>query len=116
MCSDIEKTIVDCLRKPEYAGGIPEIAKALFAAREQMDHARLLEYATKFGSQAVIKRLGYLLELMGIDTLITEKLLAMKSSSVSLLDTEAPRSGKTLTRWNIVQNIEADTIRGAVVT
>jgi predicted transcriptional regulator of viral defense system len=116
MCSDVEKTIIDCLRKPEYAGGIPEIAKALFTAREQMDYALLLEYATKFGSQAVIKRLGYLLELMGIDTLITEKLMAMRSSSVSLLDTEAPRSGKTLTRWNIVQNIEANTIRRAVVT
>jgi len=67
-------------------------------------------------SQAVLKRLGYLLELMGIDSPITNELKGMRSSSVSLLDTEVPKGGKVLARWNIMQNVDADTIRGSVAT
>lgn len=29
LCSDLEKTIIDCLFKPEYAGGNVEVAKAI---------------------------------------------------------------------------------------
>lgn len=29
-CSDLEKTFIDCLFKPDYAGGIVEIAKAIY--------------------------------------------------------------------------------------
>ncbi|GHT05563.1 hypothetical protein AGMMS49525_13010 [Bacteroidia bacterium] len=57
-CSDLEKTVIDCLYKPDYAGGVVEIAKAIFMAREKMKYTQLLDYAIKFNSQAVIKRLG----------------------------------------------------------
>jgi predicted transcriptional regulator of viral defense system len=116
LCSDIEKTVLDCLYKPEYAGGITEIAKAIFAARERIDYDLLLDYVSRFGSQAVLKRLGYLLELLRIETPIIVKLKEMRTSSISPLDTEAPQSGKVLSRWNIVQNVEAETVRGAAFT
>jgi len=32
LCSDLEKTIIDCLFKPEYAGGIVEVAKAIYVS------------------------------------------------------------------------------------
>jgi len=115
-CSDIEKTFIDCLYKPEYAGGIIEVAKALFAASKRVKFETLLEYCTRFDSQAALKRLGYLLELMGIATPIIEELRGLRSSSVSLLDTETPKGGKVLTRWNIMLNVDADTIRGSVAT
>jgi len=115
-CSDIEKTLIDCLYKPEYAGGIVEVAKALFEARKRIKFETLLDYGVRFDSQAILKRLGYLLELMEIDSPIIEELRRLRSSSVSLLDTEAPKIGKVLTRWNIMQNVDADTIRGSVAT
>ncbi|KAA6305103.1 hypothetical protein EZS27_043246, partial [termite gut metagenome] len=58
-CSDLEKTLIDCLYKPQYTGGVVEVAKALHMARERINHDRLLNYGLRFGSQAVIKRLGY---------------------------------------------------------
>jgi len=115
-CSDIEKTIIDCLSKPDYAGGIVEVAKAIYMAKEKINFDTLLKYALKFNSQAVIKRLGYLLELLKISTPIIERLQTQRSTSISLLDTEAPKSGKVLSRWNIQQNVDIETIKSAIFT
>ena len=79
LASDLEKTFIDCLYKPEYAGGIIEIAKAIFMAKDKIKYDTLLKYALKFNSQAVIKRLGYLLELLNINTPIIESLQSRRS-------------------------------------
>jgi predicted transcriptional regulator of viral defense system len=115
-CSDLEKTLIDCLYKPEYAGGIIEIAKAIFMAREKINFEKLLKYTVQFNSQAVVKRLGYLLEILDISTTIIEKLQKNRSSSISLLDTESPKQGKVLSRWNVQQNIDTETIKSAILT
>jgi predicted transcriptional regulator of viral defense system len=115
-CSDLEKTIVDCLFKPDYAGGIVEIAKAIYASKNKIRFVTLLDYIKKFKSQAVIKRLGFLLELLEIDNSIIERLQKMKNASYALLDTELPRSGKMNSRWSIEQNLECETIRSAIYT
>ncbi len=113
-CSDLEKTIVDCLFKPDYAGGIVEVARAIYISREKIRFDLLLEYIIKFNSQAVIKRLGFLLELLEIKTVITAELEKLKTSSVVLLDTELPKGGKIKTKWGIMQNIETETIKAAI--
>jgi len=115
-CSDLEKTIVDCLFKPDYAGGIVEIARAIYISRDQIKYDLLLEYIIKFNSQAVIKRLGYLLELLEIKTIIIKDLENLKTNSVVLLDTELPKTGKIKTKWSIMQNIETETIKTAIYT
>ena len=114
VCSDLEKTIIDCLFKPEYAGGIVEVAKAIWMARERLDYARLLEYANRFGSQAVQKRLGFILEELGIGQDIVTKLLERRSSSISPLDTGAAQEGKITTRWNLLVNVDMETIRNSI--
>ena len=55
--ADKEKTIIDCLDKPQYSGGIIEVAKALKTG--SMDYNRLNEYALKMDNSAVVRRLGY---------------------------------------------------------
>jgi len=116
LCSDLEKTFIDCLFKPDYAGGIVEIARALYTSKDNIKYNRLLEYAEKFKSQAVIKRLGFLLEILEIETEITTKLNTMKTASYILLDTELPKSGKLIRRWSIQQNLEVETIKSAIYT
>jgi predicted transcriptional regulator of viral defense system len=115
-CSDLEKTFIDCLYKPEYAGGIVEVAKALHIARERISHDRLLSAALTFGSQAVIKRLGYLLELLNIDTPLIEELHKLRTSSITVLDTGVPEQGKVLTKWSIKQNVNIYTILSSILT
>lgn len=115
-CSDLEKTFVDCLFKPDYAGGIVEIARAIYMSKEKIKFDKLIEYTQRFKSQAVIKRLGFLLETLGIDSGITEKLQQLKTASYVLLDTELPKSGKLISRWSIQQNLETETIKSAIYT
>jgi len=116
LCSDLEKTIIDCLFKPEYAGGIVEVAKAMYASKDKIKYDTLLEYAKKFDSQAVIKRLGFLLEILDINTHVIQELQKMKTASYVVLDTELPKTGKRISRWSIQQNLETQTIISAIYT
>lgn len=116
LCSDLEKTFIDCLFKPDYAGGIVEVARAIYRSRSNIQYDKLLAYAKQFGSQAVIKRLGFLLELLAIHTAIIDDLQQIKTASYVVLDTELPKVGKRNSRWSIQQNVESQTIKSAIYT
>jgi predicted transcriptional regulator of viral defense system len=116
MCSDLEKTIIDCLFKPNYVGGIVEIARAIYNSKEKIRYDTLFEYAKKFDSQAVIKRLGFLLEILEINTTIVNELQKIKTTSNIVLDTELPKTGKCISRWCIQQNLDIETIKSAIYT
>jgi predicted transcriptional regulator of viral defense system len=109
-CSDLEKTFIDCLFKPDYAGGITEIVKAIHKSKDKIDFNRLFEYAVKFKSQAVIKRLGFLLELLKFSHPTIEKLQKLRTNSFVLLEPSHPKEGKTIFRWAIKQNMDNDSI------
>ncbi len=114
MCSDLEKTFIDCLFKPDYAGGIVEVARAIHTSKDKIKYATLLDYAKKFGSQAVIKRLGFILETLAINTPVVGELQQMKTASYVVLDTELPKTGKRNSRWSIQQNLDTETIKSAI--
>lgn len=116
LCSDLEKTIIDCLFKPDYSGGIVEVARAIYTSKDKINYDTLLEYARKFDSKAVIKRLGFLLEILDINTKIIDDLQKMKTDSYVVLDTELPKSGKRISRWSIQQNLGTETIISAIYT
>ena len=61
--SDPEKTVLDCLRLPKYAGGIRQVEAAITA---DLDVDRAIRYAERLDSGAVAARLGYLLERKGL--------------------------------------------------
>jgi predicted transcriptional regulator of viral defense system len=115
-CSDLEKTLIDCLFKPDYAGGIVEVAKAIYLSKDKIKYDTLFEYVIKFDSQAVIKRLGFLLEALGIMTYIIQELQKIKTASYVVLDTELPKTGRRISRWSIQQNLEMETIQSAIYT
>jgi len=109
-CSDMEKTIIDCLFKPEYAGGITEIAKAIYKIKDKIDYSKIIQYVKRFDSQTVIKRFGFLLELMEIKHSAIDELQKMRTNSVVLLEPSYPKESKTISRWAIQQNIDTDSI------
>ncbi|MDR3366325.1 MAG: hypothetical protein LBO71_05105 [Prevotellaceae bacterium] len=109
-CSDLEKTIIDCLFKPDYAGGITEITKAIYKVKDKIDYPKLLEYTECFASQAVIKRLGFLLELLEIKNQLIDKLQKLRTNSFVVLEPSYPKTGKSNFRWAIIQNIDTESI------
>lgn len=115
-CSDLEKTFIDGLFKSEYSGGITEITKAIFKSREKIDFEKLFDYAIKFDSLAVSKRLGYLLELLEIKTQMIEKLQKLKTNSYFLIEPSHPKEGKMISRWNIQENLDKNSILSPIYT
>lgn len=96
--TDKEKTIIDCLDKPHYAGGIVEVAKAL--QDPSLDRARLAEYAQKINNFAVIRRLGYLCDRNGM----TLDLPLPPSKKYLLLDPTMPETEKRDPKWRLILN------------
>jgi len=115
-CSDLEKTIMDCLFRPEYAGGITEIAKAIYKIKEKIDYSKILQYVKHFDSQAVIKRLGFLFELLEIKNSEIYELQKMRTNSIVLLEPSYPNEGKAISRWAIRQNIDTESILSPIYT
>ena len=40
-CSDLEKTFIDCLFMPNYAGGIVEVARAIYISKDKINFDKL---------------------------------------------------------------------------
>jgi len=105
-CSDLEKTIIDCLSKPKHAGGLEGIVKAIEKARNKIKANVLIEYAIKFNSQSVMKRLGYVLdelELFPIEQNILQELI---SESYTKLDPSIKIKGRFYRKWRIEDNVD----------
>ena len=113
--SDLERTVIDGLRQPEYCGGVTEVAKGLWMRHQDMKTTRLVEYALRMGTGAVIRRLGYLLELYAIaPESELSRLRGTLSDTYAPLDTLLPKEGPHLRRWRLQLNItprELESIR-----
>ena len=96
--------------QPKYAGGITEITKAIYKIKDKIDYSKILQYAKRFDSQSVIKRLGFLLELLGINNDTVNELQKLRTNSITLLEPSYPKEGKTISRWSIQQNIDTESI------
>jgi len=93
-----EKTIIDCLDKPQYAGGIIEVAKAL--RTEEYDKKTLVKYAKKINNTGVIRRLGYICDFLQIPI----NLPKIKTRNYLKLDPILPVTNKLNAKWNLIIN------------
>ena len=113
--SDLERTVIDGLKHPEYCGGFSEVAKGFWMRRRDVDVGRLVGYALRLDVGAVVRRLGFLLEVCGIDAPADlERLRARLTATYHLLDPTLPAEGKRLARWRIRVNVtpeEIETLR-----
>ncbi len=115
--SDLERTVLDGLKQPEYCGGLTEVAKGLWMRRADMDPKKLVGYAVRLNVGAVIRRLGYLMETyrMGQPSDL-ERLRRRLTSTYHLLDPLLPREGKFLARWRLRLNIPPEELQAVVRT
>jgi predicted transcriptional regulator of viral defense system len=115
--SDLERTVIDGLRQPEYCGGVTEVAKGLWIRRADINVGRLIDYALRLGVDAVMRRLGFLLEVYEIGSPAErERLRKHTGGAYSLLDPMAPPEGKYTRRWHLRLNVEPEEIRAVIGT
>lgn len=98
--TDREKTIVDCLDKPGLCGGVIEVAKAL--KHGEFDFERLSEYAVKIGNSGVVRRLGYLCDVLDIHIDLPE----IKVKNYLPLDPTMPKKGEVSSKWRLIINLD----------
>ena len=95
-----EKTIIDCLDKPQYAGGVIEIVKGL--RTEEYDKNILVNYAKRIHNSGVIRRLGYICEFLQIPIVLPK----IKTRNYLKLDPILPETNKLNTKWHLIINEE----------
>ncbi|KRR12602.1 transcriptional regulator [Bradyrhizobium jicamae] len=64
LISDPEKTVVDCIDRPELVGGATELTRIVHAAMADIDAEKLVTDAMRMESTALLKRLGFLTDLV----------------------------------------------------
>ncbi|OAF08698.1 transcriptional regulator [Bradyrhizobium centrolobii] len=107
--SDVERTIIDCLRRPDLCGGYAEADVGTWIVRDRVRTQTLVDYALRLNVGAVIRRLGYLLDSCQIGTeddraRLTEKL----SATYHPLDPSLPADGPHSAKWRLRLNVSRE--------
>jgi len=109
MMAEPEKTIVDSLDRPAYAGDVPEIAAMLWRGKGRLDWDKLADYGLRVRSQALVQRLGYLADLLQlpVGTSARDRLLAGVGKSTPYLGRPGQwgTGGAYDATWRIVDNV-----------
>lgn len=104
--TDKEKTIIDGLDLPQYVGGVDEIAKALMANWSALNEERLRSYAGRIGNSTVGKRLGFLMEALGLGDPQALRGALRIAPGFSPLDPTLAKRGKYNRRWGLLVNVQ----------
>jgi len=111
MTGDPERTVVDCLRRPDLCGGYPEIDLGAWMQRDKLDPEKLVNYAVRLGIGAVCGRLGYLMDSCRLGNDDHRKMLRQYlSRAYSLLDPSMSKGGRYASDWKLQLNINEDEI------
>jgi len=98
--TDKEKTIIDCLDQPRYCGGVVEVAKGLKSGG--LNAKKLVDYSQRMGNSGVIRRLGYLCDLLKIDISVPP----IRNRSYLFLDPTMPGEGSRNSKWRLIVNLD----------
>lgn len=107
--ADEARTVIDVLDDPSIGGGIRHVAEILEAHLTDFDGAQLVEYGDRLGNGTVFKRLGYLTEALrlGDDELLSACRRRL-TGGVSLLDPDAPSTGRRVGEWGLRVNVRLE--------
>jgi predicted transcriptional regulator of viral defense system len=113
-----EKAVVDALDRPEYAGDVPEIAGMLWRGQGRLDWGKLADYGLRFESQALIQRLGYLIDrlrLPGAEQ-ARDRLVAAIGKSTPYLGRPGlwGTGGEYDATWQIVDNLPSQELMSEI--
>jgi predicted transcriptional regulator of viral defense system len=108
-----EKTVLDCLDRPVYAGGIPEVAGMLWQGQGRLDWPKLAGYALRYKSQALVQRLGCLIDLLGLSApaQARDALLTHVGRARPTWDNPSSEAGGTYhAAWHLMANIPREAL------
>ncbi|MDF1546635.1 MAG: hypothetical protein P1P88_02360 [Bacteroidales bacterium] len=108
--TDIEKTIIDCFDTPQYSGGYAELIRAFNQAK--LNSQKMIEYCKAVNNRSVIKRLGFLCEILEKDKLLPFLQYAKEqiNKRYDLFDPLSIDKGEFIKDWRLRLNISREEI------
>jgi len=103
--TDPERTALDLVARPEVFGGLPAALDILEEILPSIDLQGLIRYGLDYEVGAVIKRLGWCLENLGVAGDLLIPLQQIQVRNVTLLDPRAPTSIVINERWQVNENL-----------
>jgi predicted transcriptional regulator of viral defense system len=104
---DRERTLLDCFASPRRYGSLAEALGMLEEHLHEIDVQHLIEHALRFSKQAVAKRVGHVLERLGVAPAVLEPLRALPMLGYRALDPTKQEIGTRDRRWQVVVNLDA---------
>ena len=102
--TDPERTLIDGLTMPQHCGDFAEVLNGFRMRGEAVDLDRIIEYALRL-DKATAKRLGWVLDHLGIAETGLDRLEAVPVTRYQPLDPTGPRKGPCNGRWMIQENL-----------
>ena len=114
--SDLERTLLDGFDRPEFCGGVTDVARGLWAVQKKIDFKKLRQYAIRFRTKAAVKRLGFVLETLKLapDGLLELSKIIKEARGYIDLDPQGPQEGKLLKRWHLRVNLDPEELKASV--
>jgi len=115
--SDPERTVLDGLHLPRHVGGVAEVIGVLVRAWSTLDCARLVAHVDRLAIDAVRRRLGFVLEAVGLPGALDvarelHATLSPARRSPVVLDPSLPVDGPIVQRWGVRVNVDPAEISG----
>ena len=102
--TDAERTLLDGLSMPQYCGDFAEVLHAFDVRGRDLNLERIIDYALRLGD-ATAKRLGWILEQLGIDPRRLKRLAKIPIKGYRKLDPTGPSKGPVSRDWMIRENL-----------
>jgi len=111
--SDPERTVLDCLDRPELCGGIPGAVQVLARAKPRLSWPRLARYLKRVGNRSLAVRCGFLAEHVRPSVPVPARWLddLRPPADAAWVPLGPPgaygRTGPRDRRWRLVRNVPA---------
>jgi len=107
-----EKSLVDSFDKPRYAGGIEQLVRITWRGLPRVNEEKLVKYAVKMKSHALIQRLGFISDFLAKEELVKplprnlkNRMLRHVGKTAIYLDSRRPKTGEFSKEWRIINNV-----------
>jgi len=105
-----ERTLIDGLISPKHFGGWVEIYSSFESHISSLDLAKMIDYSLRLDA-VIAKRLGWIMEKVGVEDSILRRLEAVPIKGYRVLDSTGPRKGHCNKRWMIQKNLPGRIIK-----
>ena len=103
--TDKERTLLDCIRRPDLCGGLEEYLKSV-EGFTLLSPVRLMDYLERFGERNLYQRAGFILSVLREKIRVQDDLLEALRSRVGstrcyLLPGGKGAGGRLVNEWNV---------------